>query len=43
MIKISLKFALKGLIDNNPALIQNRRQAIIGANATRFSDAYMRH
>ena len=33
MIKISLKFVPKGPFDNNPALVGNRRQAIIWTTA----------
>ena len=48
-IKISLKFAPKGQINNIPALVQinglapARRQAIISTNDGKFTDAYMRH
>ena len=48
-IKMSLNFVLKGPIDNETNfgldndLTPNKRQAIIGNNADRFNDAYMRH
>ena len=42
-IKISLKFVHNGPIDNIPALVQIRRQAIIWNNGGQFTDAYMRN
>ena len=48
-IKISLKFVPRGPVNNIPALVQimawrrPRRQAIIGNNDGKFTDAYMRH
>ena len=49
LIKISLKFVPKGLIDNNPALVHIMTCRRIGDKPspepmlTRFTDAYMRH
>ena len=47
-IKMSLKFVHKGPMNNIPALVQmslapTRRQAIIWANGSCITDAYMRH
>ena len=42
-IKISLTFVLKAPINNIPALVQTRRQAIIWTNDAWFTDAYMRN
>ena len=49
LIKISLKFVLKGAIENNPALVQIitwRRLNVKPLSEpilTRFADAYMQH
>ena len=49
LIKISLKFVPKGVIDNNQALVEIMAWRRIGANPlsepmlARFSDANMRH
>ena len=40
-MKISLKFIPKGPINNIPALVQTRQQAIIWTNDDYFTDAYM--
>ena len=48
-IQISLKFVVKGSIDNNPALVQVMAWRRTGdkplpeAMMTQFTDAYMRH
>ena len=50
LINISLKFVLKGLIDNNPALVKQKAagrrigdKSLAETMLTRFTDAYMRH
>ena len=49
LINISLKLVLKGLIDNNPALVKQKAagrrlgdKPLAGTMLTRFTDAYMR-
>ena len=43
LIKISLKFVSKGLINNIPALVQIMACRLVGTNVGEFTDAYMGH